>query len=320
MPSQIPTSPATKELDPTSQSNSLINFFPDSDAERRDYSRAGVASLALLLAGAAVNSYGVAEVSADLECAAWTHPPYIPENCFVWVDTGSLPTTISSGGGGGGGGTNTTSPPRPPAKTWEQTIAERCLDQPNNDSLATSLDVARATDGSGRLVVYARECGISFVGDVVPDLGRPMTNVDWAVLDPANNITPNQAQLDILRASADAQWLAEHPELATTTTLPPATSTTTAVPSTTTPIATTTTNSVTTTVPVAVTGPLTSSTIASPSVGVANGSSGGGPEAGGVGVGELLVGGSSVALLLLAVYAIVLRRRRRESEMLAVAE
>ena len=74
-----------------------------------------------------------------------------------------------------------------------------------------------------------RECGISFVGDYVAELGRPFTNVEAATADPANKITPNAAQTEQLVAFVAELlpgWIAEHPEFAPTTTITAAPSTT----------------------------------------------------------------------------------------------
>ena len=37
-------------------------------------------------------------------------------------------------------------------------------------------------------------------------LGRPTTNVEALIADPANNVTPNQAQTDLLNAELATYW------------------------------------------------------------------------------------------------------------------
>jgi len=127
-------------------------------------------------------------------------------------------------------------PPKPPppgsgGPTWAQKTAGACADIPNQDAQAAALELLKGADGSGRLVIYVRECAISFVGDYVAELGRPFTNVESAMLDPANKITPNAAQTDQIGAYVAEilpGWIAEHPEFAPTTTTTAPSSTTVA--------------------------------------------------------------------------------------------
>jgi hypothetical protein len=61
-------------------------------------------------------------------------------------------------------------------------------------------------DGSNRIVEILRTCDVEFTGAVDQALGRPLTNVEALIADPANNVTPNQAQLDLLNAELASYW------------------------------------------------------------------------------------------------------------------
>ncbi len=61
-------------------------------------------------------------------------------------------------------------------------------------------------DGSLRIVEILLTCDVEFVGAVDPALGRPSTNVEAIIADPANNVTPNQAQTDLLNEELANYW------------------------------------------------------------------------------------------------------------------
>ncbi len=65
---------------------------------------------------------------------------------------------------------------------------------------------ASGDDGSLRIVEILLTCDIEFVGAVDPTLGRPPTNVEALIADPANNVTPNQAQTDLLNEELAIYW------------------------------------------------------------------------------------------------------------------
>jgi len=45
-----------------------------------------------------------------------------------------------------------------------------------------------------------------FTGEVVAALGRPTANVEAIIADPANDVTPNQAQADALNQELTLYW------------------------------------------------------------------------------------------------------------------
>jgi hypothetical protein len=85
-------------------------------------------------------------------------------------------------------------------------LAEQCEGDTGQPLLADALQEAVGSDGSNRIVEIVRTCDIEFVAPVDAELGRPMTNVEALIADPANNVTPNQAQLDILNAELAVYW------------------------------------------------------------------------------------------------------------------
>ena len=75
-------------------------------------------------------------------------------------------------------------------------------------------------------------CDVVFTGAVDAALGRPTTNVEALIADPANNVTPNQAQTDALNQELALYWRIAQSVLAqstgaSTTTVAPTTATTT---------------------------------------------------------------------------------------------
>ena len=62
------------------------------------------------------------------------------------------------------------------------------------------------TDGSLRIVEIALACDIEFVGPVDEALGRPTTNIEALIADPVNNVTPNQAQTELLNEELAIYW------------------------------------------------------------------------------------------------------------------
>jgi hypothetical protein len=85
--------------------------------------------------------------------------------------------------------------------------------------LAEELTETRGSDGSNRIIELLATCDVAFVGDIVAELGRPQTNVEQFIADPANDITPNQAQIDVLHDELSLYWriaVTAAPQLATT--------------------------------------------------------------------------------------------------------
>jgi|SoiMethySBSTD1v2_1073268.scaffolds.fasta_scaffold2347716_1 hypothetical protein len=85
-------------------------------------------------------------------------------------------------------------------------LAAQCESDTGQPLLADALQAAVGTDGSNRIVEIVRTCDIEFVPPVDTELGRPTTNIEALIADPVNNVTPNQAQLDLLNAELDVYW------------------------------------------------------------------------------------------------------------------
>ena len=85
-------------------------------------------------------------------------------------------------------------------------LATECEGDTGQPLLADALDAAVGSDGSNRIVEILRTCDVEFVGAVDEALGRPTTNVEALIADPANNVTPNQAQTDLLNAELAIYW------------------------------------------------------------------------------------------------------------------
>jgi hypothetical protein len=79
-------------------------------------------------------------------------------------------------------------------------LAAQCEGDTGQPLLADALQEAVGSDGSNRIVEIVRTCDVEFVPPVDATLGRPTTNIEALIADPVNNVTPNQAQLDILDA------------------------------------------------------------------------------------------------------------------------
>jgi hypothetical protein len=81
-----------------------------------------------------------------------------------------------------------------------------CEGDSGHPLLAAALLEAAATDGSLRVIEIVQRCDVEFTGAVDADIGRPRTNVEGLIADPVNNVTPNQAQLDLLNAELSIYW------------------------------------------------------------------------------------------------------------------
>jgi hypothetical protein len=100
------------------------------------------------------------------------------------------------------GSATTTAPPT----GFAAVLAEQCEGDTGQQLLASGLQVVMGDDGSLRIVEIVLTCDIEFVGAVDPELGRPSTNVEALIADPANNVTPNQAQTDLLNEELATYW------------------------------------------------------------------------------------------------------------------
>ena len=56
------------------------------------------------------------------------------------------------------------------------------------------------------MVEIVLACDIEFVGPVDEALGRPTTNIEALIADPANNVTPSQDQTDLLNEELATYW------------------------------------------------------------------------------------------------------------------
>ena len=103
---------------------------------------------------------------------------------------------------------STTTAPAPTTAltNFAATLAAECEGDTGHQLLASGLQVLLGEDGSLRIVEILLTCDIEFVGAVDPTLGRPLTNVEAIIADPANNITPNQAQTDLLNEELASYW------------------------------------------------------------------------------------------------------------------
>jgi hypothetical protein len=118
------------------------------------------------------------------------------------VSTSSAPTGSSAPSSSAPDG----SAPSLAAADFTAVLAAECEGDTGQPLLADALQAAVGSDGSNRIVEILRTCDVEFVGAIDPALGRPTTNVEALIADPANNVTPNQAQTDLLNAELALYW------------------------------------------------------------------------------------------------------------------
>ena len=85
-------------------------------------------------------------------------------------------------------------------------LEAECEGDTGNQLLASGLQVVIGADGSLRIVEIVLACDIEFIGAVDEALGRPTTNVEALIADPANNVTPSQDQTDLLNEELATYW------------------------------------------------------------------------------------------------------------------
>ncbi len=149
--------------------------------------------------GAAV--FAALAVLATATSAAATTPPGSDEPTTTVPaapTTTAAPSTADS--------TTTAPAPTTALTNFAATLAAQCEGDTGHQLLASGLQVLLGGDGSLRIVEILLTCDIEFVGAVDPTLGRPSTNVEAIIADPANNITPNQAQTDLLNEELASYW------------------------------------------------------------------------------------------------------------------
>jgi len=100
----------------------------------------------------------------------------------------------------------TTDPATATSEEFAATLAAECEGDTGEPLLAAALLAAAAPDGSLRIVEIFQACDVEFVGEIDDEVGRPRTNVESLIAVPANNVTPNQAQIDALNAELAVYW------------------------------------------------------------------------------------------------------------------
>ena len=138
---------------------------------------------------AVVAALAVMAVAAQ---AAATTPPDTSEP--------AAPATSESAAG------PTATPAPATSEEFAATLAAECDGDAGAPLLAAALRAVAAPDGSLRIVEIFEACDVEFVGEIDVEAGRPRTNVETLIADPANNVTPNDAQIDVLDAELAVYW------------------------------------------------------------------------------------------------------------------
>jgi hypothetical protein len=110
------------------------------------------------------------------------------------------PTTTAAAGA------TTTGPATASSAEFTATLEAECEGDTGHQLLASGLQVVMGEDGSLRMIEIVLACDIEFVGPVDEALGRPTTNIEALIADPANNVTPSQAQTDLLNEELAGYW------------------------------------------------------------------------------------------------------------------
>lgn len=110
----------------------------------------------------------------------------------------------SGGGGSGGGGSSGSSTSAGPS--FQQRIEERCADQIGDSRLAEGLAFARGSGDHNRIILVAATCALSFGEDIDTDLGRPLSNLEQAIVDGEYSITVNDEMARLVWAYSDMAW------------------------------------------------------------------------------------------------------------------
>jgi hypothetical protein len=161
----------------------------------------------LVVAGAA--GLVTCSVVVSAQTAGATTETTVPDESTATTDaaapTSAEPTTTATGATTTVAAT-TTGPATASSSEFAATLEAECEGDAGNQLLASGLQVVMGQDGSLRIVELVLACDIEFVGAVDEALGRPTTNVEALIADPANNITPNQAQTDLLNEELGTYW------------------------------------------------------------------------------------------------------------------
>ena len=103
-------------------------------------------------------------------------------------------------------GATTTGPATASSSEFAAALEAECEGDTGNQLLASGLQVVMGADGSLRIVEIVLACDIEFIGAVDEALGRPTTNIEALIADPANNVTPSQDQTDLLNEELATYW------------------------------------------------------------------------------------------------------------------
>ena len=120
--------------------------------------------------------------------------------------TSAEPTTTAAAATTTAAGATTTGPATASSAEFAATLEAECEGDTGSQLLASGLQVVMGEDGSLRMVEIVLACDIEFVGPVDEALGRPTTNIEALIADPANNVTPSQDQTDLLNEELATYW------------------------------------------------------------------------------------------------------------------
>jgi hypothetical protein len=122
-----------------------------------------------------------------------------PTSAEPTTTAAAAPTTTAAGA-------TTTGPATASSAEFTATLEAECEGDTGHQLLASGLQVVMGEDGSLRVIEIVLACDIEFVGAVDEALGRPTTNIEALIADPANNVTPSQAQTDLLNEELAGYW------------------------------------------------------------------------------------------------------------------
>jgi hypothetical protein len=149
-------------------------------------------------------------VAVSTQTAGATTAPTVPSDETTTPDdsittteaaapTSAEPTTTAAA-------PTTTGPATASSAEFTATLEAECEGDTGHQLLASGLQVVMGEDGSLRMIEIVLACDIEFVGAVDEALGRPTTNIEALIADPANNVTPSQAQTDLLNEELAGYW------------------------------------------------------------------------------------------------------------------
>jgi hypothetical protein len=149
-------------------------------------------------AGASPDTTAAGESTTSSTGESTTTPETTTPEAEETSTTAASPTTTASA--------TTTAPATASSAEFTAKLDAECEGDTGQQLLASGLQVVMGDDGSLRIVEIVLRCDIVFEGSVDPELGRPTTNIEALIADPANNVTPNQAQIDLLNEELAIYW------------------------------------------------------------------------------------------------------------------